>query len=603
MPSHKIKNNSHNQCNGPEQHSSVSGDISRAVKLTNLFISLPSSTFQIIVLAALSLIFATILSYIEGSNVFKALLTSFLIITVPALLSALFFRVFRGIILKRSLFLMMLASLGYMLTYALYFTIGSINLLVIGFSVVALIVFLCSYYIFRLRYSAVIFTLIQLFFFSLMLYYVQYITTAPHDLFLKLAITSLIFSLIIYAFLYFINAPLKKAFSVSGTKAFSMFVSQWLYESKDLDAEFDRIGTYADTYVDSLLIRNGQGTCLITSPQVHFGPFGNLGGSNFPALMSRELEKKVDCSIVMHGACTHDYNPTTTAQLTNITGPLNSFILSSEKQLKQAKFSFIRTQFNNATASHLMLNDYVLSTFSRHPNTTEDMDYGLGLLLREIGTKDFRTAMIADEHNAETGEITQFLLGSQEASEYIGAMRALHSAVRSAKPEPARFAFMKLNKPEYAQYGIGGNGISLFCFISKSSSVVYVVFDSNGVTVDMKSRLEARLKAHFKNVVIMSTDTHILNKVSGVVNPMGTSEEGITQIENEIVENAVQLIPSASKFTCTAATVPIRIKVFGPQQSLKLIGTVNATVSVAKLILPLILILGTLLTLWALSLI
>ncbi len=586
------------------EQSKVSKDISKAVKLTNLFISLPSSTSQLLLLVALSLIFATLLSFIETSNVFQAFLTSFLIIVVPATLSALLFRILRSVMLKRSLFLMLIAALCYTVIYTVYFTTGSINLLALGFSAVALIVFLCSYYIFRLRYSAVVLTLIQLFFFSLMLYYTQYITAAPRDLFLKLAVTSFIFSVFVYLLLYFINAPIKKAFSVSGTKAFSLFVSQWLYESKDLDAEFDRIGVYSDTYVDSLLVKNTEGSCLITSPQVHFGPFGNLGGSDFPALMSQELEKKVDCSIVMHGACTHDYNPTTNEQLTNLTGPLNSFVLSSQKHLVPAKFAFARTHYGHASASHLILDKTVLSSFSRHPNTTEDMDYGLGLLLREIGTKDFKTTMIADEHNAETGEITQFLLGSPEASEYAGAMRALHDSLEKAKPDTAKFAFVKFNRPEYREHGISGNGISMFCFISKSSSVVYVIFDANGITSETKSRLEEKLKKYFKNAVIMSTDTHLLNKVSGVVNPMGgSSEESTSLIENDIMENAAKLLKSATPFTCASATVPIRIKVFGPQQSLKLIGTVNAIVAVTKLVLPLILILGTLFALWALSLI
>ncbi|MEM4331732.1 MAG: DUF2070 family protein [Candidatus Micrarchaeia archaeon] len=592
------------QHNKGEGQSKVSSDISKAVRLTSLLIKLPGATSQLLLLVAFSIIFAAILSYIESTNVFQAFLTSFLIIAVPAALSALIFRILRGVLLKRSLFLMLIVSLLYMFIYIAYFTTYNINILVLGFSAIALIIFLCSYYIFRLRYSAVLLSITQLFFFSVMLYYTEYITTSPDSLLLKLAITSAIFAVFAYILIYFINAPIKKAFSVSGTKAFSMFMSQWLYESKDLDAEFDRIGVYADTYIDTLLIKNATGTCLVTSPQVHFGPFGNLGGSDFPALISREMEKEVDCSIVMHGACTHDYNPATTEQLTNIVGPLTSFVHKSVKQLKPARFSFLRTKFQSATASHLILNDTVLSSFSRHPLTTEDMDYGLGLLLREIGAKDFSTVLIADEHNAETGEITQFLLGSPEASEYIGAMRALHNSLKNVKGERAKFAFVKFNRPEYKEHGISGNGISMFCFVSKSNSVVYVVFDSNGVTVDVKSRLEKTLKRYFKNAVIMSTDTHFLNKVSGVINPMGASPGNtITLLERDITENAERLLAEASPFAFASATLPVRIKIFGPQQSLKLIGTVNAIISVTKIVLPLILILGTLFALWALSLI
>ena len=73
----KAKSGIHEKEEEPEQ-SKVSKDISKAVKLTNLFISLPSSTSQLLLLVALSLIFATLLSFIETSNVFQAFLTAFL---------------------------------------------------------------------------------------------------------------------------------------------------------------------------------------------------------------------------------------------------------------------------------------------------------------------------------------------------------------------------------------------------------------------------------------------------------------------------------------------------------------------------------------------
>ncbi|GEM_PF-3650350 len=582
------------------QSTSVGKDISQSVSLTKYFISLPRSRYQFIIMLVLALVFAIFLMYTQKiTNPIQAVLTSTILLTVPAVFSALAFRVFRGVMLKRSMFLMLIASLFYALIYSIYFITTDLNLLVVGYSAIFIIVFLSSYFVFGLRYTALILTLIQLFFFSIMLYYLEYVTSSPRDLVLKLLVTCAIFSALAYIIMNIINAPLKKAFSISSTRAFSMFISQWLYESKDLEKEFNRIGVYADTFVDALFVKNGQGVCLITVPQVHFGPFGNLGGSNFPAQIASSLEDSADCCVVMHGACTHDYNPTTSAQLRNITGPLATFVREADVKCRNEKFAFVRTNYNHANASHLILGKSVLSSFSRHPYTTEDMDYGLGLLLREIGTKDFTTCMIADEHNSETGEITQFLLGTDEASEYISAMRMLGASLKTAKRENAKFSFTKFNRPGYERHGIGRGGISMFAFISPSNSVVYAVFDSNGITNSAKDRMERALNKVFGHAVIMTTDTHMLNKVNGVVNPVGVYD--ISELEEDVMDGARALIQTATPFKSYSRTIPIRVKVFGPRQSLKLIGTVNAIVAVTKLVLPLLLIFGTLFALWVLS--
>ncbi|MGB9635505.1 MAG: DUF2070 family protein [Candidatus Micrarchaeia archaeon] len=579
----------------------VSKDISKAVGITKYFLSLPSSRYIFVILCALSIVFALAFAYMTQVSIVQALLSSFLLIVFPATLAALIFRLTRGILLKRSMFLMFIASFLYMIVYLVYFYTKDINIIILGYSIIFLIVFMCSYYIFRLKYSGVVLSIIQLFFFSVMLYYLELITSSPKDMLLKLSVASFILSVFAYILIYLINAPLKRAFSIPGMHAFSLFASQWLYESKDLEKEFDRIGTYVNTYVDALLIKNNDGKYLITIPHVHFGPFGNLGGSEFTYLISSSLEKNkiTDGVAVLHGACTHDYNPTTSKQLANLTSPLKEFIANAE--LHKPKVCFVKTTHGKAIASHLVINSSVLSTFSRYPYTTEDMDFGLGLLLREIGTKRFATCMIADEHNSETGEITQFLVGTHEADEYVSSMRAFINSHSKLKMENARFAFKKLNDEKYQTYGVvGKNGISLFCIITRSNSVLYVVFDSNGITNTAKSYLEKKLSKYFNNIVVMTTDTHTLNKVSGIVNPVEI--EDVVSLEDDLTEAAKYLLAHASSFQYSAKTIPVRVKVFGQAQSLKLIGTINATISILKLILPLILLFSALITLWALSL-
>ena len=135
---------------------------------------------------------------------------------------------------------MLVICLFYILIYTLYFLTSDINVLILGLSGIFILLFLILYYVFILRYSAFIFSLAQLFFFIVMFYYVVFnVTTitsfsqkAIDDLLIKLLITSLIFSFFIYFLFYIVNAPMKKAFSISGTKVFSLFISQWINDFK-----------------------------------------------------------------------------------------------------------------------------------------------------------------------------------------------------------------------------------------------------------------------------------------------------------------------------------------------------------------------------------
>lgn len=586
----------------------IDEEVSHAIKVTDYLVSLPSLIKQYLILIVFMGIFGVLLSQILNYPIMQGILSSFLILVVPTILSALTLRILRRVPLKRSFFLMLVMCLFYMLIYTLYFITSDINVLILGLSAIFILLFLILYYVFILRYSAFIFSLAQLFFFIVMFYYVVFnVTTitsfsqqAIDGLLIKLLITSLIFSFFIYFLFYILNAPMKKAFSISVTKVFSLFISQWINDSKDLEKEFERIGIFMESYIDVLLFKNSKGKCLVTIPQVHFGPFGNLGGSDYPNQMSQILEKYVDCSIVFHGACTHDQNPTSSSRIGEVTEPLISFISDNYDNLNKSKIGFTSCEYHKTKSAHLLFDDAILSSFSRYPNTTEDMEFGLGLLLREKAKKYREKSFIADQHNSDTGKITQFLLGSKEASEYLNAMDCLEDKIKKIKLERCKFNFAKLHKPYFPSAGISNNGIGMFCFVSKNTSILYVVIDSNSVNNDIKSAIENKLNQVFDEVIITTTDSHSLNKVSGVINPASVKEMDV--LLDDLTFLAKDLKSNASEFTMVSKTLPIKIKVFGPHQSLKLIGVVNSLMSVLKFIVPLLFIFGILFALYILSL-
>jgi len=586
----------------------IEDEVSHAVKITDYLVALPSLIKQYFVLLLIMVIFGVLISHNLNYSIIQGILSSFLILVVPTILTSFTLRIVRGVMLKRAFFLMLVMCLFYMLVYTSYFLTSDINVLILGLSAIFIMIFVILYYVFLLRYSAFIFSLAQLFFFIVMFYYVVFnisiITSfseqAINDLLIKLFVTSLIFSAFIYFLFYILNAPMKKAFSISLTKVFSLFISQWINDSKELEKEFEKVGIFMESYVDTLLFENSKGKCLLTVPQVHFGPFGNLGGSDYPNQMSLIFEEHVDCSIVMHGACTHDQNPTSSNRIYEVTNPIIEYISKDSNNLKKSKVGFINYKFKKTTNSHLFFDNAVLSSFSRFPHTTEDMEFGLGLLLREKAKKHKEKSFILDQHNSDTGKITHFLLGSPEATEYLNSMDFLNEKIKELKMEKMKFNFHKLHKPYFSDAGISYNGIGMFCFVSKNNSILYIVMDSNSVNNDIKTAIEDKLKELFDDVLINTTDSHSLNKVSGVINP--ANFEDLEMLLDDLYSVGKEMKENASEFTMISETIPVNVKVFGPHQSLKLIGVVNALTSVLKFVVPLIFIFGILFALYILSL-
>ena len=97
----------------------------------------------------------------------------------------------------------------------------------------------------------------------------------------------------------------------------------------------------------------------------------------------------------------------------------------------------------------------------------------------------------------------------------------------------------------------------------------------------------------------MTTDTHQINTVRGVLNPLGSERRGdFMQLTRRLFYEAKGKMEEV-KFD--SAEERFKIKVFGSGQSVEIASTINAVVAVLRIALPLILIASALVLLWALG--
>jgi len=583
----------------------------KALALSKYFVSLPHPAKTVIAIFALSFLFGILLSMARSSvpTPLSAIAGGFdgvYLLAFPAVLSAVcLFVLRRKAIFRRASFLSLLTVAVYGAFYLASLLLANVvpgapNLVFVGFGVSFALWYFLLIIAFDFRKSAALLSLMQLALFAFF-----FITGAgfgspfdPAGVLLRVFLSSLAFICGIYLMFYIVSAPMKKNLGVSSMDALSMFLSQWLYGEKDLEEVFDEIGEDAETLV-WIGRFSGRGEALFVVPYIHFGPFGNLGGSEFTHTISNALSQGGKRNVfVFHGTVTHDFNPVSSEEAIKVLSACNRAL--AKLRAAPAKLSHNVCRVGSVRASSMRIGDSAFLSYTRAPLTTEDINFGLGLALMEKAKKYVKDACVVDEHNAETGDISSVEVGSPIGFELLDATEKLLSS--PCKQAPFLFASAE-EKPRIAT--LGSNGLKLALFAQGKKLTALLLADSNSVTPDFRESLLSLMSGIGKehgyscNPEVMSTDTHQINTVQGVLHPLGADDRGAVfdAVRRLFTDALARLEP----VEFGAASERFRLRVFGTGQSAEIASTINAVVALLKLALPIMFIAGAALLVWALG--
>ena len=582
----------------------------RAVRLTDYIVSTPPLPQSLLLIFAIGLLFGIFLAAItKPADSFAAIGGGIFLIVVPALLTALTFKLFkRRIPLRHIMFLCAVGAFVYSVFYlaGIALTLSNITsgagVVLLGFAIVFVVWFLIAKVVFNLHRSSFIVAIIQLFYNSLFLLTAQYMvamTSDPLSLLFKIYLASLTFLLALYTLFWLINAPMKRSFGVSSIDAVTMFLSQWLYQSKELEEALTEVGQESETIVGVVGFKGKKTNAFFITPAIHFGPFGNLGGSEFSALIADYVAKKYKATaFVFHGTATHDFNPVSSSELSKVTSAISRAIDSFK--YKQAIGTFSIGRNGTARALALTVNGDSFIGLTRAPHTTEDINFGVGLALKKHSERWVDDAIIADAHNSETGEIRYVEPGDSIFFEMESAIT--HAIASQGKGKPI---CLGVASRELALSTVGKNGLKVAVFETGEKNsrerFILLLLDSNGVTPAFRRELldsvvsHARAKGIRAKCEVFTTDTHQVNVVRGVLNPAGSSHQAdIIKAATDAFEEAITKLEPV---THSQKTERFMINVLGPGQSAEIVSTVNAVVAILKIAAPLILIGATILIL------
>lgn len=599
------------------------GNIKKAVELTNVLISLPHTKYLLLFMILIGLLFGIFASLISGKtnieSVFQGALQGLFLLAIPAILASLLIKLMiRRIQFKRILAASLIGQIIYALAYVAYFLLIGISfqykeaIIFFAASFAFVIWFMIARFVFILKWRAFLFAAIQIILYGFFLISGSMVSISgePGIIIGKFFIASLIFLGFVYIFFLIINAPMKRSFGLDTLDAVSLFLAHWFYESKDIEEEFERVGEEAETIISAFLFRRKKDDIAFVIPYVHYGPFGSLGGSNFSYLIAEELKKRYKLNaFVFHGTATHDLNPVASDELDKI---ISSFNIGF-KNAKFGKSSVVFSRgfcmecfaesliFNNSA----LLNNSAFIGISRAPQTTEDINFGLGLAIMSESEKHIPLVSVVDQHNAETGEITSFEPGNIPGFNYLDAVSDSLSkslskkADKKAEKQELQIG-ISLKYPQIPKLGAAGIKLAIFSTVPR---YVLILIDSNGIKPETREKIIIEIKKFGKQkgmdfeVGIYTTDTHAMNAVRGVLNPIENECDIIETIRKAVSEAIDDMQPASF----ASFKNRFRINVLGAKQSIEIVSTLNAIIAIAKIAAPLVIIGSIISILWIIS--
>ncbi|HIJ06886.1 MAG: hypothetical protein XE11_0446 [Methanomicrobiales archaeon 53_19] len=372
-------------------------------------------------------------------------------------------------------------------------------------------------------------------------------------------------------FIWLIDRPMKQAFGLSGLSFLNAFIAHMTDGSKTLEDFFCEIGEDVTVPQVSLFFsREGAGDAVLTIPNVHPGPMGEIGSANLPKIIHDRFDEEI---FVAHGCATHDFNLVSESEADTIIEALEN----SRKNLSFSRRASrpVRTRYGSVEILTQRFSDSILMISTRSPEKTEDIDFNIGMMIMAEGHRWFRDVAFIDAHNCMTEVSSPVLPATPLGTEYY---RAALAAMEKALTEPLlpfSVGICHRRLPFTRTEGFGDLGIQVLAMNVDDIKSALILFDGNNIHEGVREEIRDAMSDLVDESEIMTTDTHVVNTVSGK-NPIGhiiPVSSIIPHVRSAVLEALDDMKPAKSASVTTWCEGLI---IFGSHRIAQFAGTVNA---------------------------
>lgn len=391
------------------------------------------------------------------------------------------------------------------------------------------------------------------------------------------SLSVLVFAFCAILFIYLFDRPLRKSHGISSLEFINAFLAHLTNGSKALEEYFRTIGEEVTVPETSFFFqRDGKKDTLFVVPNLHPGPLSEIGGGNFPKHLYDLFSEKEDV-FISHGCACHDFNLVSESESEKIADAINK----TRKELVYSNLASrpVRTSYGTVSVLSQRFGNSILMVTTRSPHMTEDLDYTIGAVIMSAGQCWYDNVGFVDGHNCMVEVTSVITLASQTGNEYVTAAKdAMH---RLKDEEMGEFSIGVSQKilPFTREQGFGDMGVCVLVTEAFNKKSAYVLFDGNNVHTGVREvLLEAVLSCGVDEAEIMTTDSHVVNMISGR-NPVGMAVPA-SEIIPHLKETTLLAISDLSLAKASAATgVCENVMVFGSSRTTQLSSTVNAMVT------------------------
>ncbi len=385
------------------------------------------------------------------------------------------------------------------------------------------------------------------------------------------------FALSVIVFLTIFDMPLKKSCGLSGMHFVNVFLGHLTNGSNDMEDYFHKISEFVSVPVTTFFFRReGKKDIWFVVPNLHPGPMADIGGSNFPNLLFHEFADDATV-LVSHGCASHDLNMISNNETVKIAAAIKK---SHPKAVYAGTASRpVRSQYGNVSILSQKFGDSLLMVTTRSPKMTEDMDYSIGRIVMGEGKLRYGNVGFVDAHNCMTA-VTKIIYPSTKAgNEFITGASTAMAEMEHAEMFPLSAGVCHLELPFDRDCGFGDTGLVTLVTVAGGEKTAYVLFDGNNVKEGVREILrDAVLAEGFTDCEIMTTDSHVVNSMSGR-NPVGL-EIDAAEILPFVLDSLKRAMDDLSPAEVGAATETCEeVEVFGPGKIIQLTSLVSGIVS------------------------
>ena len=373
---------------------------------------------------------------------------------------------------------------------------------------------------------------------------------------------------------YLVERPLYRNFRIHIFHFLNAFLAHLTDGSRGMEGFFDALGEGITLpQVSFLFRRTGKKDVILTVPNVHPGPLGDVGGGRLPHVLHDSLDGEV---LTAHGCSTHDYNLTREEE----TGKVVAAVRESLAGIKPAPGASRSIRIREGSVDLLCQRfpDSLLVVGTRAPERTEDLDPAVGWILLAEGHRLYGHVALVDAHNAMTEVSGATFLGSPVAGEYLaGGIRAMETC-HGLDLQPFLAGVSHLALPFGREQGLGDLGVQALVIEAAGQKTAYVLLDGNNIVKGGREPLLDAVRDLVDEAEVMTTDSHLVNTITGK-NPVGLAvpPAEIAPYLREAVQLAIADLAPAEAGAATAWCRDVRV--FGPQRIAQLSSISTTTVN------------------------